>query len=298
MSRGMANAGASGNSSGFRGLRDYGATSSGHSGSIMAGPSALINVDDITFAGFSPTEFMSLSESIAQNTGAVKTSYHTLERAMKIIGGPKDTVATRDKVHQIQSTTNSKIQATSKDLQRLTVVVRHGDKHQRLQVEKLTSEFRDVVEHYSRSQKEIAAKMKGILLINASQSDDLNQQATNTDTDLQFHQAQKQVQQNLEFEKGMLQERESRIRQIEDDVLDVNQIMKELSLLINQQGDGIETIEGSIDHTASNIEAGASELLKAAELQTRYRRKVAILLIIAVIVGLIVTGYVVSHLRS
>jgi hypothetical protein len=55
--------------------------------------------------------------------------------------------------HQTQSTTNTKIQATSKDLKRLTVVVRHGDKLQRLQVEKLTEEFRNVVEYYSRSQK-------------------------------------------------------------------------------------------------------------------------------------------------
>lgn len=81
--------------------------------------------------------------------------------------------------------------------------------------------------------------MKGILLINAAQVDDLNQQVTSTDTDLLFHQAQKQVQQNLEFEQGMLQERESRIRQIEDDVLDVNQIMRELSALITQQGESI-----------------------------------------------------------
>lgn len=98
MSRGLANTGASGNSSGFRGLRDYGATSSVQSGSIMAGPSAVANMSDVTFAGFSPTEFMSLSENIAQNIGTVKNSYHSLEKAMKIIGGPKDTAATRDKV--------------------------------------------------------------------------------------------------------------------------------------------------------------------------------------------------------
>lgn len=59
-----------------------------------------------------------------------------------------------------------------------------------------------------------------------------------------------------------------------------------------------DTIEGSIDHTVGNIEAGTSELIKAAELQARYRRKVAILLIIAVIIGLIVTGLVVSQLKS
>lgn len=98
MSRGPANSGTAGNSTGFRGLRDYGATSSGHSSSIMTTGPSTSNVTDVTFAGFSPTEFVSLSEGIAQNIGAVKSSWHSLEKAIKIVGGPRDTAATRDKV--------------------------------------------------------------------------------------------------------------------------------------------------------------------------------------------------------
>lgn len=93
MSRGLGNAGTGGNGTGFRGLRDYGATSSG--GMLGGGPSG---GNDVTFAGFSPTEFMSLSENIAQNIGSVKSSWHHLEKVIKIIGGPKDTPAIRDKV--------------------------------------------------------------------------------------------------------------------------------------------------------------------------------------------------------
>lgn len=80
------------NGSGFRGLRDYGATSTSSSTNLLGN-------DEVSFAGFSPTEFMSLSESIAQNIGSVKSSWHALEKAIKIIGGPKDTVATREKVY-------------------------------------------------------------------------------------------------------------------------------------------------------------------------------------------------------
>lgn len=94
MSRGLSNA--SGNGSGFRGLRDYGATSTGNV--PMAGTSGMAAGSDVTFAGFSPTEFMSLSENIAQNIGSVKSSWHHLEKIIKIIGGPKDTAAIRDKV--------------------------------------------------------------------------------------------------------------------------------------------------------------------------------------------------------
>lgn len=47
------------------------------------------------------------------------------------------------------------------------------------------------------------------------------------------------MQKNLQFEQSMLKEREQRVRQIEEDVLDVNQIMRELNTLINQQGEAI-----------------------------------------------------------
>lgn len=94
MSRGFSN---SGNGSGFRGLRDYGATSSTSGMSVgLSGTSAAGS--DVTFAGFSPTEFMALSESIAQNIASVKTSWQHLDKTLKLIGGPKDTAALRDKM--------------------------------------------------------------------------------------------------------------------------------------------------------------------------------------------------------
>lgn len=77
-------------------------------------------------------------------------------------------------------------------------------------------------------------------MINASQQDDINEtNNASSDTDYLFHQQQKQMQKNLQFEQSMMKEREQRVRQIEEDVLDVNQIMRELNTLINQQGEAI-----------------------------------------------------------
>lgn len=59
-----------------------------------------------------------------------------------------------------------------------------------------------------------------------------------------------------------------------------------------------DTIENSIDNVGSDVEAGRSELVKAAEYQAKYRRKVIILLLIAVIIGMIITGLVVSQLKN
>lgn len=59
----------------------------------------------------------------------------------------------------------------------------------------------------------------------------------------------------------------------------------------------LDTIEHGIEDVTSDVEAGQVELNRAAEYQAKYRRKVVILLLIAVIIGLIVTGLVWTQLK-
>lgn len=84
-----------------------------------------------------------------------------------------------------------------------------------------------------------------LLTTNASALDDLNQDAGGTnsgDAEQQQQQQQKLLRQQLEFEQGMAVEREQRVRLIEADVLDVNEIMRDLGILISQQGENIGKI--------------------------------------------------------
>lgn len=81
-----------------------------------------------------------------------------------------------------------------------------------------------------------------LLTTNASALDDLNQDAggpNSGDAEQQHQQQQKLLRQQLEFEQGMAVEREQRVRLIEADVLDVNEIMRDLGILISQQGENI-----------------------------------------------------------
>lgn len=286
--------------------RDYGATSS------TSSTSAITSVPDVNFSGFSPTEFMSLSENIGYNINSVISSWKQLEKALKVIGTPRDTQASRDKVHHLQSQTNIRIQTTSKDLQRLTAVVRQADKKQKLKQEKLTNEFRQVVEKYSESQKKIAAAMKQVVLQQSQQSasnfamdDDLASStasaaaAAGSDQEILIQrQKSAATEASLQFEQNMLLDQEKRIKEIEADVLDVNAIFRVLSSLVQEQGQQVDLVENSIDMTHAAVTDGAAELRKAAEYRARYRRKILILLAIAVIIGLIVTGIIVGKLNS
>lgn len=139
--------------------------------------------------------------------------------------------------HNVQMNTNQKVTETSKDLKRLSTLTRGGDKQQKLEVDRITSEFKNIVEKYSKSQQIVAGKMKQVLLINSAVMLEEEQAVSND----QRHDRQTlmQKQGDLQFESEILQEREQRIQQIEADVLDVNQIFRDLSSLVHEQGQTI-----------------------------------------------------------
>lgn len=71
-------------------------------------------------------------------------------------------------------------------------------------------------------------------------------------------------------------------------------MMLDLSTQITDQGQFVATIESNIEHAEANIEQGVGELRTAATYQNKYRKKVLILLLIAIIVGVIITSVVIS----
>lgn len=93
-------------------------------------------------------------------------------------------------------------------------------------LEKIVEEFHTIVQKYLQSEKSLSFKMKKTLLVNVNESSE--------DEDMNMSQQQKQLlQTNLKFEKELLIEREEQFQKIETNVLDLNQIMNEISTLIH-----------------------------------------------------------------
>lgn len=129
-------------------------------------------------------------------------------------------------------------------------------------------------------------------------------------------QQQAQMARELAFEQEMMLDRETRIRQIEGDILDINQIMRELGSLVQQQGETIgglvgfqtkcvliffffsDTIENSIDHAAGNVEEGTEQLIKASRYQNKYRKKLLVLVVIAAVIVTILIAVLVTQLKK
>lgn len=93
-------------------------------------------------------------------------------------------------------------------------------------LEKIVSEFQSILQKYLHSEKSLTLKMKKTLLVHLNEDSD--------DDDVNLSQQQKQLMQaNLNFEKELLVDREQQFQKIETDIIDINQIMSEISTLVN-----------------------------------------------------------------
>lgn len=239
------------------------------------------------------TEFESLSNYIATNVFTINSSIRTLQDAVKLIGTSRDSLELRNKIHMTQLNANQIAAITTKDITKLKLKVPKNDKQLQLQAEKLEGDFREAVNRYYSLQKELADKQKTHLLLTASMD-----RPPSDDEDTEDRQKQAQIHRDLQFEQEMLLEREQKVKQIEADVLDINEIMRELGSLVHTQKEGIDRIEDSIDNTAGNVEEGAEHLIKASTYQNRSRRKLLILVIIALVVAAILIAVLVSQLKK
>ena len=89
-----------------------------------------------------------------------------------------------------------------------------------------------------------------------------------------------------------LEERNKDILNLEKSVTQVNQLFKDMNLLVSTQGETLQTIEQAVEDTEAHVEGGKVQLKKANEFRKRARRKkfciCGILIAVVVVIGVIV----------
>merc|ERR1711981_441079 len=89
-----------------------------------------------------------------------------------------------------------------------------------------------------------------------------------------------QEEQNMEH----LVERERAVTQLEADIMDVNQIFKDLAAMVHDQGELVDSIEANVETASIRVNEGTDQLRQAERYQNKARRKKIILAIIGLIV--------------
>ncbi|GIY21040.1 syntaxin-12 [Caerostris darwini] len=250
---------------------------------------------------FDVRQYNQLCDEISCSIFSINNNVTALEKASKEVGTQADTPLLREKIHATRQGTKDLVTSTTKCLKRLTVVVAKAGREQRLQAERVRNEFRATVQRYDTLQKQLDPKMKQAMMQKPTTSkniwnpdeDEENQALVDTERMQQY-----QIQEELEFEQGLLLEREQRIRQIESDMLDVNKVFLDLAAMVREQGDVIGTIEENITSAAYNVEGGTEQLIKARNYQKAYRKKLCCLVLILVVVAVVIAIIVAVSLNG
>ncbi|XP_050432246.1 syntaxin-12-like [Adelges cooleyi] len=247
----------------------------------------------------SEKDFQTLAQSIGTNIQKISQNVSSMNRMVNQLSTMQDATEVRKQLHQISHYTQQLSKDTSHNLKELNEIRNYNsqtDQRQlKIQKERLAESFTSALNAFQTIQrkaydKENAELLKrttkaatGINLPPPPGSKHTNGYAQPSDN--QNDQAQLQI---LDEVNLQVVEQEQAIRQLENDISDVNQIFKELGTLVHNQGEIIDSIEANVQITNVSVQEGASQLRRATEYTNKLRRKRCYLLTICSVILFII----------
>eukprot|EP00003_Mantamonas_plastica_P016209 TRINITY_DN270_c1_g2_i1.p1 TRINITY_DN270_c1_g2~~TRINITY_DN270_c1_g2_i1.p1 ORF type:complete len:511 (+),score=110.48 TRINITY_DN270_c1_g2_i1:531-2063(+) len=273
--------GGSGNSS----RRGYGATKSSSSryGSANDGDS----------------QYIRTSQTIETNIQKIARNSKTIEDMIQRLGTSKDTHEFRIKLERVTKQTSSLAKETADLIKRLATFDGGSlteNKLRRQQQTKLRNDFQEVLKMFELVSRESAEHQKHTMAreraLSASAHDmnyDVEQGEKAGLLDEHQRAQQLQLENELEFNETIIQEREESIKEVEQAINEVNLIFKDMAVIVNEQGKQLENIEAIAEKSSDRVADGVTDLRKASKWQKAARNKMCILLVIILVVGGVVT---------
>lgn len=179
---------------------------------------------------------------------------------------------------KLQHTTNLLARDTNnliKDLTQLPHPANPSERRQRnFMSDRLTNDLSEALRNFQVVQRAIKA-VEPPAKNRAANDDhvliDLAQQQEGATPQQQQQLQEQQEQSNLNLEE--LRNREDSVQKLEKDIVEVNQIFKDLATMIHNQGETVDSIESSIFRATEDVARGAQEIARARDYQDRSRRK-------------------------
>ncbi|XP_053143588.1 syntaxin-7 [Hemicordylus capensis] len=241
-----------------------------------------------------------LAQRITSNIQKITQCSAEIQRVLNQLGTPQDTHELRQQLQQKQQYTNQLAKETDKYIKEFGSLPSVNEQRQRkIQKDRLVNEFTTALSNFQRVQrqaaereKELVARVRASSRVSGSAEDGYREGAL-VSWDSQ-PQAQVLDEEITEDDLRLIEERESAIRQLEADITDINEIFKDLGIMIHEQGDVIDSIEANVETAEVHVQQANQQLSRAADYQRKSRKKMCILVIVlvvgATILGLIIWG--------
>ncbi|KAM4679991.1 syntaxin-7 [Amazona ochrocephala] len=241
-----------------------------------------------------------LAQRITSNIQKITQCSAEIQRILHQLGTPQDTPELRQQLQQKQQYTNQLAKETDKHIKEFGSLSATSEQRQRrIQKDRLVGEFTTALTNFQRLQRQAAEKEKDFVArvrassrVSGGAPEDTYKERTLVSWESQPQAQQVQDEEITEDDLRLIQERESSIRQLEADIMDINEIFKDLGMMIHEQGDVIDSIEANVENADVHVQQANQQLSRAADYQQRSRKKMCILIAVLA-VGVFLLGIII-----
>lgn len=230
------------------------------------------------------SDFETLNSNISSNIYKIRQNTNQFLQLGKFIGTSKDNQTVRANIQKLFKNTNQIIQQTGSSLRHLS---RLPGNESEMTFAKSKRAFEGEIANYSRLQKELDDKLRRTQLLSEQDAMNNDQTGVSSSSSSLLQQEQKQLLlPDLDNRLDMIRDREIKIKQVESDVLDINEIMRELGGMVHEQASLVDNITSNVDNTNDQVLAANTQLIQANKYLSKSRKKMLILILIVMIVML------------
>eukprot|EP01102_Stenamoeba_stenopodia_P019008 TRINITY_DN7064_c0_g1_i1.p1 TRINITY_DN7064_c0_g1~~TRINITY_DN7064_c0_g1_i1.p1 ORF type:complete len:306 (-),score=101.83 TRINITY_DN7064_c0_g1_i1:178-1095(-) len=257
-------------------------------------------------------DFNSLNANVSGDIEQLAVGITQVEKMVPLLGTAKDTIDLREDLRNHVAQSRNLVHRIQSDLKEMISHEHHFDETEKARrkriTQKLTKDFQTWLSKFHTATKRSAELERSVPPPKAPSSqrstfanpfasepreDEEKVALLARERSAQFM----QIENDRDFNEAVIEEREQGIQEIESAMREVNEIFKDLSTIVYEQGQMIENIESFVSSAVVNTTIGVDEIKKAEEHQTSANTKsycivgIVVLIVIAAILVILFTTH-------
>ncbi|KAK3026683.1 hypothetical protein RJ639_041530 [Escallonia herrerae] len=221
------------------------------------------------------------TQAVASGIFQINTAVSTFQRLVNTLGTPKDTPELRDKLHKTRLFIGQLVKDTSAKLKQASETDHHAEvsASKKITDAKLAKDFQAVLKEFQKAQR-LAAERETAYTPFVPQAV-LPSSYTDSEINVSLDKSQEQrallvesrrqevllLDNEIAFNEAIIEERDQGIHEIQQQIGEVNEIFKDLAVLVHEQGTVIDDIGSNIENSHAATTQAKSQLAKAAKTQ-------------------------------
>ncbi|KAA8533467.1 hypothetical protein F0562_031099 [Nyssa sinensis] len=262
----------------------------------------------LTFNGGQNRQQQDSSQAVAAGVFQINTAVASFRRLVNTLGTPKDTLELRQKLHKARLHIGQLVKETSAKLRQAseTDQLTEVSASKKIADAKLAKDFQSVLKEFQKAQRLAAERETAYapfvpkeILPYSETANDLEIGASKSAEQFSLLVESKRqevllLDNEIVFNEAVIEEREQGIKEIQQQIGEVNEIFKDLAVLVHEQGAIIDDISSNIGNSHSATVKATSQLAKASKTQRSNSSMTCLLLVIFGIILIIVIIVVVA----